>query len=174
MINQISFAIIPLLIAFILLYAAFKKVPVYEVFPQGAKQGFEISVKIIPYLVAMMVAVAMFRASGAIDLLAQLLSPVLKWINMPAELLPLALTRSLSGSGARGIFAEIAAANGPDALITKTAAVMLGSSETTFYVLSVYFGAVGVTKFRHAITAGIIADLAGVFLAILISAVMFH
>lgn len=174
MINQISFAIIPLLIAFILLYAAFKKVPVYEVFPQGAKQGFEISVKIIPYLVAMMVAVAMFRASGAIDLLAQLLSPVLKWINMPAELLPLALTRSLSGSGARGIFAEIAAANGSDALITKTAAVMLGSSETTFYVLSVYFGAVGVTKFRHAITAGIIADLAGVFLAILISAVMFH
>ena len=174
MFEQISFAIIPLLIAAILIYAACKKVPVYEEFPNGAKQGFDISVRIIPYLVAMMVAVAMFRASGAIDLLGMLLKPVLELIGMPVELLPLALTRSLSGSGARGIFAEIAAANGPDAPITKTAAVMLGCSETTFYVLSVYFGSVGVTKFRHAITAGIVADLAGIVLALVVSRIMFY
>ena len=174
MIEQISFAIIPIFIALILMYATYKKVPVYEVFPEGAKQGFEISVKIIPYLVAMMVAVAMFRASGAIDLLAIILKPVLEFLGMPVDLLPLALTRSLSGSGARGIFAEIATNHGPDSPITKTAAVMLGCSETTFYVLSVYFGAVGVKKFRHAITAGIIADLAGIVLAVLISNIMFY
>lgn len=174
MFEQISFAIIPLLIAIILIYATCKKVPIYEEFPTGAKQGFDVSIRIIPYLVAMLVAVGMFRASGAIDLLGMLLKPVLDFIGMPVELLPLALTRSLSGSGARGIFAEIAAANGPDAPITKTAAVMLGCSETTFYVLAVYFGAVGVTKFRHAITAGIIADLAGIVLALIISRVMFY
>ena len=173
MIEQISFSIIPVFIALILLYATYKKVPVYEAFPQGAKQGFELSVKIIPYLVAMMVAVAMFRASGAIDLLGNLLKPVLEFLGMPIDLLPLALTRSLSGSGARGIFAEIATNHGPDSHITKMAAVMLGSSETTFYVLSVYFGAVGVKKFRHAIAAGIIADLAGIILAVLISNIMF-
>ncbi|MBO5997092.1 MAG: spore maturation protein [Alphaproteobacteria bacterium] len=174
MFEQISFAVIPVLIAVILIYATYKKVPVYEEFPNGAKQGFDVSVRIIPYLVAMMVAVAMFRASGAIDLLGMALKPVLEFIGMPIDLLPLALTRSLSGSGARGIFAEIAAAHGPDAPITKTAAVMLGCSETTFYVLAVYFGAVGVTKFRHAITAGIVADLAGIILALIISKMMFY
>ncbi|MGN1091956.1 MAG: spore maturation protein [Alphaproteobacteria bacterium] len=172
--EQISYAIIPCFIAFVILYAMYKKVPVYEVFPEGAKQGFEVSVKIIPYLVAMFVAVAMFRASGAIDLLGYVLKPVLEFLGMPIDLLPLALMRSLSGSGARGVFAQIAATHGADAPITKTAAVMLGSSETTFYVLTVYFGSVGIKKFRHAILAGIVADLAGIILAILISKMMFY
>ena len=172
--EQLSYAIIPCFIAFILLYAMFKKVPVYEVFPEGAKQGFEVSVKIIPYLVAMMVAVAMFRASGAIDLLEYALKPVLEFLGMPVDLLPLALMRSLSGSGARGIFSEIATTHGANAPITKTAAVMLGSSETTFYVLTVYFGAVGIKKFRHAVLAGIVADVAGIVLAVLISKIMFY
>ena len=171
---QFSYAIIPCLIAFILLYAMYKKVPVYEVFPEGAKQGFEISIKIIPYLVAMLVAVAMFRASGAIDLLGYALKPLLEFLGMPVDLLPLALMRSLSGSGARGVFAEIAATHGGNAPITKTAAVMLGSSETTFYVLTVYFGSVGIKKFRHAVLAGIVADLAGIVLAILTSKMMFY
>ena len=172
--EQISYAIIPCFIAFVILYAMYKKVPVYEVFPEGAKQGFEVSVKIIPYLVAMLVAVAMFRASGAIDLLGYVLKPVLEFLGMPIDLLPLALMRSLSGSGARGVFAQIATTHGADAPITKTAAVMLGSSETTFYVLTVYFGSVGIKKFRHAILAGIVADLAGIILAILISKMMFY
>ncbi len=172
--EQFSFAVIPCLIAFILLYATYKKVPVYETFPEGAKQGFDVAVKIIPYLVAIMVAVAMFRASGAIDLLGIALKPVLDFINMPVDLLPLALTRSLSGSGANGIFAEIATTYGANAPITKTAAVMVGCSETTFYVLAVYFGSVGITKFRHAVLAGIIADLAGIILSILISKLMFY
>ena len=173
MINQISFAILPFLICFILIFATYKKVPVYETFPEGAKQGFDICIKIIPYLVAMMVGIAMFRASGAIDLLGYILKPILDFLDMPADLLPLALTRSLSGSGARGIFAQIAQTYGPNAHITKTAAIMLGSSETTFYVLSVYFGAVGIKKFRHAISAGIVADLAGIILAIVMSKIFF-
>ncbi len=174
MISFISVAFIPLLICFFLIYGTCKRVPVYETFTQGAKEGFEISVRIIPYLVAMMVAVGMFRASGAIDLLAEWANPFLTWLGIPADLLPLAIVRSLSGSGARGIFAEIAATHGADNPITKTAAVMLGSSETTFYVLSVYFGSVGITKFRHAVSAGIIADLAGIIIALIVSKIAFY
>lgn len=173
MLSFVSYALIPLLICFFLIYGAAHKVPVYETFTEGAKEGFTISVRIIPYLVAMMVAVGMFRASGAIDLLGEWMKPFLLWAGVSPDLLPLAITRSLSGSGARGIFAELAAVHGADSTITKTAAVMLGSSETTFYVLSVYFGAVGVTKFRHAITAGIVADLAGIVVAILVCKWMF-
>lgn len=174
MLSFISVALIPLLVCFFVVYGACRHVPVYETFTEGAKEGFQISVRIIPYLVAMMVAVGMFRASGAIDLLADALKPFLTWVGVPADLLPLAITRSLSGSGARGIFAELAAVHGPDSPVTKTAAVMLGSSETTFYVLSVYFGAVGVTKFRHAVSAGIVADLAGVIIALVVSRLAFY
>lgn len=174
MLSFISVALIPLLVCFFVVYGACRRVPVYETFTEGAKEGFQISVRIIPYLVAMMVAVGMFRASGAIDLLADALKPFLTWVGVPADLLPLAITRSLSGSGARGVFAELAAVHGPDSPVTKTAAVMLGSSETTFYVLSVYFGAVGVTKFRHAVSAGIVADLAGVIIALVVSRLAFY
>lgn len=171
---MIASGIVPCLVCFFLLYGAYKRVPVYETFVDGAKEGFNISVKIIPYLVAMMVAVAMFRASGAIDMLAEALGPFLLWAGISPDLIPLAITRSLSGSGARGIFAELASANGPDSPLTKTAAVMLGSSETTFYVLSVYFGAVGVTRFRHAVSAGIVADIAGIVVALIISKIVFY
>lgn len=174
MIESCSLAIIPLLVAFFVAYGAWHKVPVYEAFTEGAKEGFDISIRIIPYLVAMMVAVAMFRASGAIDLLALAFEPVLEIIGMPADLLPLAITRSLSGSGARGIFAQIAATYGGNDPVTKTAAVMLGCSETTFYVLSVYFGAVGVKKFRHAVAAGIVADLTGILVALFVSKLFFY
>lgn len=174
MLEAFSNGIIPLFVAFIVTYGAIKKVPVYEAFTEGAKEGFDISVRIIPYLVAMMVAVALFRASGAIDLLGTALKPFLELIGMPSDLLPLAITRSLSGSGARGIFAEIAQTHGGNAAITKTAAVMLGSSETTFYVLSVYFGSVGIKKFRHAVVAGIVADLAGIFIALFVSKLFFY
>jgi len=169
----LSYAAIPLLILAITLHASVKKVPVYEVFTQGAKQGFVVGVKIIPYLVAMLVAVGMFRASGAIELMAEWLAPVLELIGMPADLIPLAVVRSLSGSGALGILGEIATANGGNAYVTKLAAVMTGSSETTFYVLALYFGSVGVTKFRHALAAGVIADIIGIFVALFIGNLVF-
>ena len=171
--ETVSIYILPLLLAFILIFAMIKKVNIYETFIDGAKEGFGVGVSIIPYLVAILVAIGMFRASGAIDLLSGLCSPVLNKIGMPSELLPLAIIRPLSGSGALGIMSEIASVHGGDAFITKMAAVMVGCSETTFYVLMVYFGSVGITKFRHALCAGLIADAAGIIAAVVVSNILF-
>jgi len=154
-------------------YAICKKVPIYETFISGAKEGFKVGVMIIPYLVAILVAIGMFRASGAIDMLSTALSPVLNKIGMPADLLPLAIIRPLSGSGALGVMTEIASTHGADAFITKMAAVMVGCSETTFYVLTVYFGSVGISKFRHALWAGLIADFVSIIAAVTISNIIF-
>ena len=171
--NLISLYTLPLIIVVILLWTIFKKVPVYETFISGAKEGFKVGVMIIPYLVAILVAIGMFRASGAIDMLSNFLAPVLNKVGMPAELLPLAIIRPLSGSGALGVMTEIASTHGADAFITKMAAVMVGCSETTFYVLTVYFGAIGISKFRHALYAGLIADFASIVFAIVISNIVF-
>ncbi len=171
--NCISLYTIPVILLVILIYALFKKVSIYETFVSGAKEGFKVGVMIIPYLVAILVAIGMFRASGAIDILTALLAPILNKIGMPAELLPLAIIRPLSGSGALGIMAEIASEHGANSFIAKMAAVMVGCSETTFYVLTVYFGSVGITKFRHALWAGLIADIAGILAAVTISNIIF-
>lgn len=161
MINTISLLILPLMIFAIFTLAFVKKVPVYEEFIDGAKDGFKVSVSIIPYLVAIMVGVSMFKASGAIDMLKLCVGNI-----VPPEIVPIMITRSLSGSATLGLFSDIANSLGPDSYITKLAAVMVGSSETTFYVLSVYFGAVGIKKFRYAILTGIIADITGIVMAI--------
>ena len=172
-IDTISSWMLPVLLVIIPLWALYKKVPIYETFISGAKEGFSTGVKIIPYLIAILVAIGMFRASGAIDMIAHVLSPLLNKIGMPSDTLPLALIRPLSGSGALGIMTEIANKNGGDSYIAKLAGVMVGSSETTFYVLTVYFGSVGVTKFRHALIAGLIADLAGLMAALFICRLVF-
>jgi spore maturation protein B len=148
------------------LYASIKKVDVFDAFIVGAKQGFELSVSLIPYLVAMMVAIGMLRASGFFDLLYGFLAPYLGKLGIPAETLPLALVRPFSGSASMGVTAEIIHANGGDALVSKIAATMMGSTETTFYVIAVYFGAVSIRRTRHAIPAGLLADLAGIIASI--------
>ncbi len=159
--------IIPLLLVGIPLYAlGVKKVKVYEVFVEGARDGFSIAVRIIPYLVAILVAVGMFRASGALDLLLGLLSPLLQFIGFPAENLPLALMRPLSGSGSLGLLTDLVNEHGADSLTAKIGATMFGSSETTFYVLAVYFGSVGITRSRHALFAGLTADAVGALSAV--------
>ena len=170
----VSMSAIPVLIGSIIAYGLYKKIPVYETFVKGAKQGFGVAVRIIPYLVAMMVAVGMFRASGALGIIATLLSPVLTTFGIAPDLVPLAFMRSLSGSGTLGIFSEIATLHGPDSPITKTAALMTGSSETTFYVLAVYFGSVGITKFRHALIAGLVADFAGIVAALILAKMLYY
>jgi len=172
-IDLVSTWTLPALLLAIPLWAVYKKIPLYDTFIDGAKEGFSVGVKIIPYLVAILVAIGMFRASGAIDMLAVALSPVLNLIGMPADVLPLAIIRPLSGSGALGVMSEIAGKYGGDAYVSKLAAVMVGSSETTFYVLTVYFGSVGITKFRHALAAGLIADVAGILAALFICRIMF-
>lgn len=143
-----------------------KKVPVYEVFTDGAKEGFKVSVNIIPYLVAIIVAISMLRASGVIELAGNFLAPVLAYFNVPADVIPVMLVRSLSGSAALGIFSDIANTAGPDSYATTLSAVMVGSSETTFYVLAVYFGAVGIKKLRYALLVGLLADVIGIVAAV--------
>ena len=165
--STIAKYIIPTLLVGIPFYGlAFRKVPVYEVFVDGAKDGFKIAVRIIPYLVAILVAIGMFRASGALDLLLSALAPVLALIGFPPENLPLALMRPLSGSGSLGLLTDLVNEHGADSLIAKIGATMYGSSETTFYVLAVYFGSVGVIRSRHAIPAGLFADAVGALAAV--------
>ncbi|MCK6601025.1 MAG: spore maturation protein [Bacteroidetes bacterium] len=165
---------IPLLIVSIPAYAAIRhRIPVYEEFVSGAKEGFDVAVRIIPYLVAMLVAIGMFRASGAMDLISEWTGPFLDRIGFPADLLPLALMRPLSGSGSLALFSDLIKEFGPDSLIVKMAATIMGSTETTFYVIAVYFGSVGIRKFRHAIPAGLLADLAGIIASIFICRIVF-
>lgn len=166
--NLVSIWILPAIILIILINAFIKKVPVYETFTEGAKEGFSLSVKIIPYLVAIMAAVSMLRASGAIEWIAETLKTPLEYFNIPADTLPLMLTRSLSGGATLGVFSDIVEANGANSYAASFAAVITGSSETTFYVLSVYFGAVGIKKFRHAVLAGVFADIIGIVAAIIV------
>jgi len=172
-INLVAVFAIPFIIGSFVLYGIFKKVRVYETFVEGAKEGFNTAVRIIPYLVAMLVAIGIFRASGAMDLLVAALDPVTKLIGMPGEALPMALMRPLSGSGSIGIMTDIMKVHGPDSFIGILVSTMYGSSETTFYVLAVYFGAVAVKNTRHAVLAGIIADIAGALGALFIVKVLF-
>jgi spore maturation protein SpmA len=172
-IQIISTLAIPMLILIFIGYGAIKKVKVYEVFVEGAKEGFNIAIRIIPYLVAMLVAIGIFRAGGAMELLIYVLTPITNLIGMPAEALPMALMRPLSGSGSLGIMAEIISTHGPDTFIGILVSTFFGSSETTFYVLAVYFGAVNIKKIRHSLAAGLVADIAGVLGAIFIVKLLF-
>lgn len=171
--NQFSNWIFLAFVVGIPLYGAIKKINVFDAFTAGAKQGFEVSVSIIPYLIAMMVGIGMLRASGFFELLSQLLAPILSHIGMPSELLPLALIRPFSGSASTGIMAELIHQHGGNSFIAKTAATMMGSTETTFYVVAVYFGAVGIKRTRHAIPAGLLADLAGVIASVVVCRYLF-
>ncbi len=166
LVNALAAFAIPFVLLVFLGWAALKKVKVYEVFVEGAKEGFSVALKIIPYLTAMLVAIGIFRASGAMDILVSLLAPVTSLIGMPPETLPMAIMRPLSGSASLGIMTELMKAHGPDSFIGILASTMYGSSETTFYVLAVYFGAVGIKNTRHAVPAGIIADVAGMLAAV--------
>jgi spore maturation protein SpmA len=171
--NAVSLLAIPFFLAFFPLYAALRRVPVYEEFVEGAKEGFHVAVRIIPFLVAMLVAVGMFRAAGGIDLLAQGLKPALDVLGFPPDLLPMTCMRPLSGGATIGLFTELVKTHGPDSLISRMGATILGSTETTLYVVAVYFGAVNVRRARHAVPAGLLADLAGVIASVLICRAMY-
>jgi spore maturation protein B len=172
-IGTISIWAIPVFILGIPVYGALKKVKVYESFVEGAKGGFQMAIRIIPYLVAILVAVGMLRGAGAIDMLARWLDPVLVRVGFPVEILPLAIMRPLSGSGSMGIVTELIKVHGPDSFIGRLAASAYGSTETTFYVLAVYFGSVGIKKTRHAVVCGLTADIASLIAAIIICRLVF-
>ena len=172
-INYIAVLAIPICIGLFLLWGAAKRIRVYEVFVEGAKEGFTTAIRIIPYLVAMLFAIGMFRASGAMDVLVSIVAPVTNLIGMPPETLTMALMRPLSGSGSLGIMTELMKTHGPDSFIGVLASTMYGSSETTFYVLAVYFGAVGIKNTRHAVPVGLAADIAGMLAAVFICRILF-
>ena len=164
--QQFTALIIPLLILFIVSHGLYKKVAVYEEFVEGAKEGFGTAVKIIPYLVAILFAIAMFRESGAMESLINFIAPVFTLLGIPVETLPMAIIRPMTGSGSVAVLAELIQTHGEDSIIVKIAATMFGSTETTLYVLAVYFGAVGIKKTSYALQAGLIADATGFFAAV--------
>ncbi|NMF85218.1 spore maturation protein [Nodosilinea sp. P-1105] len=168
----ISDWLIPLLICTLLLFGYFRGVRVYEALTEGAKEGFQIAVRIIPFLVAIFVAIAMFRASGALDLLTTAIAPITGLVGFPAEALPMALIRPLSGSGAFGVMSEIVD-NDPDSFLAYLVSTMQGSTETTFYVMAVYFGSVNIIRTRYTLPAALAADVTGMVAALIICSLTF-
>ena len=164
--QQLTSLIIPLLILFIISHGVIKRIAVYEVFIEGAKEGFNIAINIIPYLIAMLFAIAIFRASGALEFILLLFTPIADFFGFPADVIPMGIIRPLTGSGSVGVLAELINTHGADSIIVKTAAVIFGSTETTLYVLAVYFGSIGVTRSRHALVAGLTADAVGALAAV--------
>lgn len=155
------------------LYGAWKKIPVFDSFVEGGKEGFAICISLLPYLVAMLVAIGMLRASGFFTLLSIWMGPVLAKIGMPTEILPLALIRPFSGSASTGLMADLMHQFGGNSIIAKMAGTVMGCTETTFYVVAVYFGSVNIRRTRHAIPAGLLADFTGVLASVWICRVMF-
>ncbi|NLU36383.1 MAG: spore maturation protein [Clostridiales bacterium] len=171
--QEISKFTIPVFIVFILGFGFYKKIPVYETFVEGAKEGLATAVRIMPYLVAMLAAVGVFRASGAMELLINVLSPITRQLGIPPELLPLALMRPMSGSASLGIMAELLRTYGPDSFIGRTASTMMGSTETTFYTISIYLGSIGYKDARYILAAGLLADFTGFAVSLLICTLLF-
>jgi len=165
-IDVISVFVLPLLIVGFVAYGVWRKVPVFEEFVAGAKGGFDVAVKIIPFLIGILFAIGMFRASGAMDFLISGVRPALALIAVPAEVLPMMIMRPLTGAGSVAIVLDMIQQFGEDSIYVKMVATMFGSTETTFYVIAVYFGAINVRKTRHAIAAGLIADVTALLIAV--------
>ncbi len=161
------------MIGFILIYGTLKKVPTYEVFVEGGKEGVKIAISIIPFLIGMLVAITVFRESGALEFFVDLIRPALLALGIPPEIVPLAIIRPISGTAALGMMSDIVAAYGPDSFIGRLASTLQGSTDTTLYVLTVYFGAVGIKKMGDALKVGLLADLVGIAAAIFIVTIMF-
>lgn len=173
MVKALSLLAIPWLILFFPLYAALRRIPVYEEFVEGGKEAFQVMLRILPYVVGMLAAVGMFQAAGGMVLLTWLLSPITNLLHFPSELVPIAVIRPFSGTASLALLTDLIKSNGPDSLITLTAATFYGCSETTFYVIAVYFGSVGIKKTRHAIPAGLVADVVGPIASVVICRAVF-
>lgn len=164
---------IPVAIAGILTIGIWRRVPIYETFIDGAKDGFDVAVSIIPHLVGMLVAVEVFRDSGALGALIGIFAPLLHLLHMPEELVPLALLRPISGAGSTAVMTNIFTQYGPDSFFGKLASVMQGSTDTTLYILTVYFGSVGIRQYRYALTVGLLSDLVGIIASVIIVQFLF-
>ncbi|MFC7391519.1 spore maturation protein [Scopulibacillus cellulosilyticus] len=172
-ITALSVWLIPILIGVVILHGTIKKVPTYETFVEGGKEGFNIAISIIPFIVGMLVSIGVFRASGALDYFLNMLKPALSAIGVPAQVVPLALIRPISGNGALGMMSDLIAQYGPDSFIGRLASTIQGSTDTTFYIVTVYFGAVGIKKIGDALKVGLLVDFVGISAAIIIVTYVF-
>ncbi len=170
----ISNMIVPSIISVIIVFGLIKEVDVFNTFLEGAKEGLRIAINILPTLVALMTCVGMFKASGALDILSHALSPLANLLTLPKEVIPLALLRPISGSGAMVLFTDLLATHGPDSYVGRVASVIQGSSETTFYTIAVYYGAVKIEKTRHTLPASLTADLMGFIMSAIMVRMVFY
>ncbi|MCP8616741.1 spore maturation protein [Salirhabdus salicampi] len=173
MITTISTWIIPVIILLVLLAGTIKKVPTYETFVEGGKEGVQMAISLLPFLLGMMVSIAIFRASGAMEGLVELISPLLSKLGVPGEIVPLAAIRPISGTAALAITTDLIKTFGPDSFIGRLASTMQGSTDTTLYVLTVYFGAVGIKRMGDALKVGLLADLIGIIASIIVCTYVF-
>lgn len=171
---MISIWLIPGIILIILITATVKRIPSYEVFVEGSKEGIQIAISLLPFLLGMMVSIAIFQASGAMGAILAFFQPLMTAIGVPADILPLAFIRPISGTAALSVTTELIRTYGPDSFIGQLASVMQGSTDTTLYIITVYFGAVGIKRMGDALKVGLLADLAGIIASIIIVIILFH
>ncbi|NLZ28677.1 MAG: spore maturation protein [Firmicutes bacterium] len=172
-IESVSAWIIPAFLILTICYGLRGRINLFEVFIEGAREGFPMAIRLVPYLVGMLVAIGLLRDSGAMDLLARLLAPLLNLLNIPVDIIPLVLMRPVSGSGALAVTTEILQIHGPDSFLGRLASTMQGSTDTTLFVLTVYFGAVGISRSRHALAAGLLGDMGGFIASIIVCKIFF-
>ncbi len=172
--DKLGIFAIPVTVCVIVLFGLFRHVPVFDTFIAGAKEGISSVIAILPTLVGLMMAVSMLNASGALDMLSSFLAPVARFLGLPPEVMPLALIKPVSGSGATAILAQIFQNNGTESFAGRVASVMFGSTETTFYAIAVYYGAIGIKKTRHTIPAALAAELSACILSALAVRIIFH
>lgn len=173
MMESISSAVIPMMILIILLYGRYKKINMYEAFSTGAKDSLTTVQSVFPQLATMIIAIGIFRSSGLLDFIIKGFSPILEILKIPKEVFPLALMRPISGSGSLAILTDILVNNHPDSFIGKIASTMMGSTETTFYVIALYFGSIGIKKYRYAVKSALLADVSGIVASIIICSLLF-
>lgn len=170
----ISSSIIPVIITVILIHGYINGVNLYDCFVEGAKEGFKTSIRIMPYLIAIFIAIGIFKRSGAMELITNIFSPITNLLGIPSEVLPLIIMRPISGSGALGVVRDIVTTHGPDSFIGRVASTMMGSAETIFYTMAVYFGSVGINETRHTLKAALLSHLAAVIASIVICRMVFE
>lgn len=172
-ITILSVWLIPLFIMLVLIVATWKRIPSYELFVEGGKEGVKMAFTLLPFLVGMIVSISILRSSGALEAFINLLSPILTFFGVPPEIIPLALVRPISGTAALGMTSEIISNYGPDSFLGSLASTMQGSTDTTLYILTIYFGAIGIKKMRYALKVGLLADLVGIIASIIIVTLIF-
>jgi len=173
LVDLIARWIVPGFLLVVIIFALYRKVNVFSSFVEGAREAIPMALKLVPYLVAMMVAIGLLKDSGAMELISRAFSPVLNYLNIPSEILPLALMRPVSGTSSLAVTTEILHGFGPDSFLGRLASTMQGSTETTLFVLTVYFGAIGINKTRHALSVGLAGDLTGFLASVAICTLVF-